>query len=154
MIRLGEADDADAIRELTRAAYAKWVPIIGREPKPMFADYARALTRHRFDCVEINGELAAVIETVMEGDCLLIENIAVSPPHQGRGLGRRLMSHAETLAISLGIGRLRLYTNKLFAENIEFYRGLGYGVDREEVMNGGVATHMSKTLSASHKTCD
>jgi len=24
--------DAAAIRELTRAAYAKWVPVIGREP--------------------------------------------------------------------------------------------------------------------------
>ena len=30
--------DAPAIRELTRAAYAKWIPLIGREPKPMTAD--------------------------------------------------------------------------------------------------------------------
>ena len=30
--------DVRVIRELTRSAYAKWVPLIGREPKPMAAD--------------------------------------------------------------------------------------------------------------------
>jgi hypothetical protein len=33
-LRQGMATDAPAIRALTRAAYAKWVPLIGREPKP------------------------------------------------------------------------------------------------------------------------
>jgi hypothetical protein len=36
-------DDAVAIQRLTREAYAKWVPIIGREPKPMTVDYAEAV---------------------------------------------------------------------------------------------------------------
>ena len=40
--RAGEADAA-AVRELTRSAYAKWVPLIGREPMPMTADYERAV---------------------------------------------------------------------------------------------------------------
>ena len=31
--------DAPAVAALTRDAYAKWVPLIGREPKPMTADY-------------------------------------------------------------------------------------------------------------------
>ena len=31
-LRQAMATDAAAIRELTRAAYAKWVPLIGREP--------------------------------------------------------------------------------------------------------------------------
>ncbi|HZY55656.1 MAG TPA: GNAT family N-acetyltransferase, partial [Reyranella sp.] len=30
--------DAAAIRALVRAAYAKWVPVLGREPRPMQAD--------------------------------------------------------------------------------------------------------------------
>ena len=38
-LRQAVATDAAAIRELTRAAYAKWVPLIGREPKPMTANY-------------------------------------------------------------------------------------------------------------------
>ena len=145
-LRQAVAADAPAIRELTRSAYAKWVPLIGREPKPMTADYDDAVARHRFDLLYVEGTLAALIETIREPDHLLVENVAVSPSFQGRGLGRRLMAHAERLAASSGFAEVRLYTNKRFAENVEFYLRLGYRVDREEVLPVGTAVHMSKRL--------
>lgn len=37
-LRPAEPADATAIRDIVRAAYAKWVPVIGREPLPMRAD--------------------------------------------------------------------------------------------------------------------
>jgi hypothetical protein len=40
-IRRATTHDAAVLRALTRAAYAKWAPLIGREPKPMAVDYAR-----------------------------------------------------------------------------------------------------------------
>jgi ribosomal protein S18 acetylase RimI-like enzyme len=147
-LRRAVASDAPAIRALTREAYAKWVPLIGREPKPMTADYAEAVRRHRIDLLHLDGVLAALIETIAEADHLLIENVAVSPAFQGRGLGRKLMAHAEQIAASAGHGETRLYTNKLFAENIELYRKLGYRIDREEVLEIGVAVHMSKPIRA------
>jgi ribosomal protein S18 acetylase RimI-like enzyme len=147
-LRRAVASDAPAIRALTREAYAKWVPLIGREPKPMTADYAEAVRRHRIDLLHLDGVLAALIETIAEADHLLIENVAVSPAFQGRGLGRKLMAHAEQLAASAGHGETRLYTNKLFTQNIELYRKLGYRVDREEVLEIGVAVHMSKPIRA------
>lgn len=140
------ASDATAIRDLTRAAYAKWMPVAGREPLPMRVDYDDAVLRHRFDLLHLDGRLAALIETVEEPDHLLIENVAVLPAHQGKGLGRRLMAHAEALAADAGRGEIRLYTNKLFAANVALYLRLGYCVDREEALNGGVAVHMSKRL--------
>src|SRR3954468_7741495 len=145
-VRRGQPTDAAAIRDLTRQAYAKWVPLIGREPKPMTADYDQAVARHRLDLLYIDGTLAALIETIREADHLLVENVAVSPSFQGRGLGRRLMAHAEMLARELGFATIRLYTNQRFAENIALYRGLGYRVDREEVLPVGTVTHMCKTL--------
>jgi GNAT superfamily N-acetyltransferase len=145
-LRRGAAEDAPAIRELTRTAYAKWVPIIGREPKPMTADYAEAVRKHRFDLLYVEGELAALIETIPEADHLLVENVAVAPAFQGRGLGRKLMAHAEELAASLGFGEIRLYTNKLFAENVQLYGKLGYRLDREEEFKGGVVVHMSTRI--------
>jgi hypothetical protein len=39
-------EDAARVRDLTRAAYAKWVALIGREPLPMQADYQRAVAEH------------------------------------------------------------------------------------------------------------
>jgi ribosomal protein S18 acetylase RimI-like enzyme len=148
MIELRQAtiDDAAAIRALTRAAYAKWVKRTGREAKPMTADYDHAVRHHRFDLLEIDGRLAALIETIEQPDHLLIENVAVLPQHQGRGLGRRLLALAEDLARDHGHAEIRLYTNKLFVENIALYRRLGYRVDREEANERGVAVHMSKPL--------
>jgi ribosomal protein S18 acetylase RimI-like enzyme len=145
-MRQATAADAGAIRDLTRQAYAKWVPLIGREPKPMTANYDEAVGKHRFDLLSIDGTLAALIETIRETDHLLVENVAVSPAFQGRGLGRKLMAHAEVLARELGFDEIRLYTNQRFAENIALYRRLGYRVDREEVLPVGTVTHMSKRL--------
>ncbi len=145
-MRQAVAEDAAAIRTLTRAAYAKWVPVIGREPMPMVADYDAAVAAHRFDLLYVDGVLAALIETIAKDDHLLIENVAVAPAFQKRGLGRKLMAHAETVAAAMGYGMLRLYTNKSFAENVTLYQRLGYAVDREEAFRGGFTVHMSKRI--------
>jgi len=145
-LRIATAADAEAISALTREAYAKWVDLIGREPLPMTVDYAEALTRHRFDLLSSDGELAALIETLAEEHALLIVNVAVRPGFQGRGYGVRLLKLAEALAREAGLNRTRLYTNQRFAENLRLYASLGYQVDREEALNGGVAVHMSKAI--------
>jgi GNAT superfamily N-acetyltransferase len=146
-IRRALPADAAAVRELTRSAYAKWVPLIGREPVPMAADHERAVREHMVDLLLVHAGLVGLIETVREADHLLIENVAVSPPSQGRGYSRHLLTHAERLAASLGLPELRLYTNKRFSTNIELYGHLGYTVDREEPFMGGFKVHMSKRLA-------
>jgi len=139
--------DVPAIRALTHEAYAKWVPIIGREPVPMTIDYAEVVQKHRIDLVHMDGALVALLETVPKPDHLLIESVAVRPSFQGRGLGRQLMAQAERIAASLGLGEIRLYANKLFAENVALYLRLGYRVDREEEFKGGLLVHMSKQIA-------
>jgi ribosomal protein S18 acetylase RimI-like enzyme len=143
--RAGPAD-AFAIRDLTRAAYARWVPVIGREPKPMQADYETAVRTHRFDLLYVDENLAGLIETIDEGEILLIENVAVAPDFQGRRLGHILMTHAETIARDLGLPRLRLFTNQRMAANVRLYLALGYAIDREEPISDGFAVHMSKVI--------
>src|SRR5271166_324728 len=144
-LRVAHAEDADAIRALTREAYAKWVGLTGREPLPMRVDYADAVRKHRFDLLYVDSRLAALIETVPEDDCLLIENVAVLPAFQGRGFGTRLLKLAEELAAPLDLAGTRLYTNKLFVQNIRLYEAIGYRVEREEELNGGVAVHVMKS---------
>jgi GNAT superfamily N-acetyltransferase len=145
---LAEPGDAPAVRELTRAAYAKWVPVIGREPKPMTADYQKAIREHRIELLYADDRLAGILETVDEGDTLLVENVAVSPALQGQGLGTRLMLKAEELARSVGCIRLRLYTNSRFEENIQLYRRLGYDVDAEvDIGAGTIRVDMSKAVA-------
>lgn len=145
-LRRAQAADAAAVRALTHAAYAKWVPLIGREPKPMGADYEEAVVRDRIDLLYVGGVLAALIQLIEEPGCLLVENVAVSPDFQGRGLGKRMMAHAEAVAAERGLKAMRLYTNKAFTANIDLYLSLGYRVDGEEVLANGVRVDMSKAL--------
>ncbi len=105
------------MRDLTRAAYAKWVPVIGCEPRPMIADYDVAVRDHLVDLLHAHGRLVALIEMRPHPDHLLIVNVAVSPEFQGRGHGRALLTHAEQVATSLGHAELRLYTNSRFPES-------------------------------------
>jgi GNAT superfamily N-acetyltransferase len=145
--RRATPDDAAAIRLLVRTAYAKWVPVIGREPKPMMADYDQAIRSHIVDLLFTDDLLTGVIELVVEPECVLIENVAVRPERAGRGHGRVLMAHAVKVARSLGRNRLRLYTNRLMAENIALYQRLGYAIDREEATpDGRHVVHMSLTI--------
>jgi len=145
-IRRAGPADAAAIAALSRDAYAKWVPVIGRAPKPMAADYDVAVRDHLIALLGEDGRLVALVECIREPDHLLIENLAVAPAHQGKGHGHRLMTHVEALARALGVNDVRLYTNKLFAENVAFYQKLGYRLDGESAYLGGFIVHMSRRL--------
>jgi ribosomal protein S18 acetylase RimI-like enzyme len=146
-IRQATMNDADAITTLTRSAYAKWVPLIGREPLPMKVDYMAALASHRFDLLFVGTRLAGLIETAWRADDLLIENVAVAPDFQKQGHGRRLLDYAERLAVDAGLLWVRLYTNSRFEDNLRLYSSLGYEIEREEALNGGVAIHMVKHIA-------
>jgi len=145
-LRRAVAEDAPAVRALSRAAYAKWVPLIGREPKPMTADYGKAVREHVVFLHEGPEGLLGVLELIPAMDHLLVENVAVSPAAQGRGLGRALMAHAETVAGALGLAEMRLYTNEKFTDNIRLYELLGYTVYDRTPVSTSVAVWMRKRL--------
>ncbi len=145
-IRRARAHEMDAVRALTRAAYQPWVAKLGREPLPMTADYDAAFLDHRFDVIDADAGLAALIQTQPRGDSLRIENIAVARAFQGQGYGRALLDFARDLAMREGKTSLTLYTNKLMAKNIAIYEARGFVITEEEVMTHGVVVHMMKAI--------
>jgi GNAT superfamily N-acetyltransferase len=146
-LRRAVAADAKAVRDLTRAAYARWVPFIGREPLPMTADYDRAVAEHIVDLLEEGGHLCALIEMAPADGHLLIVNIAVRPDQQGRGLGDRLLQHAQRVAHSLGLDEIQLYTNAAMASNLDFYGRRGYQEFRRgTIVPGTVSVFMRKKI--------
>jgi N-acetylglutamate synthase-like GNAT family acetyltransferase len=147
-IRRAESQDAEAVRRLVREAYAQWIPVIGREPMPMKADYERAVRDREFDLLYADGDLVALIEVIANADHLFIENIAVVPHRQGQGLGRHLLSYAEEKARKANLRELRLLTNQAFATNIRLYESVGFRVDRTEPFaDGGTTVYMSKPIA-------
>jgi GNAT superfamily N-acetyltransferase len=140
-------NDAETVRALTHAAYAKWVAVIGRRPKPMNADYEHAVRAHQIELAYEDGVLVGVIEIIPASDHLLLENLAITPAHQRKGLGRRLMARVEALARAQGKKQVRLYTNKAFTSNLAFYQKLGYAIEREEpIKGGGTLVHFVKAV--------
>ncbi|MBI1263008.1 MAG: GNAT family acetyltransferase [Rhizobiales bacterium] len=55
--------------------------------------------------------------------------VSVDPDHQGAGLGRLIMTAAETWLIEQGVWKLNLLVRKSNSSVIGFYDSLGYGED-------------------------
>jgi ribosomal protein S18 acetylase RimI-like enzyme len=145
-IREATAADREAIEAIVAAAYAKWPPLIGVRPKPMDEDYGEVLARGDVWVAEREGEAVGVLVLVAEPDHLLIENVAVDPAHQGEGVGRELLAHAEAEGRRRTIVALRLFTNEHMAENIALYARLGYRKTRRGDESGFARVFMEKIL--------
>lgn len=59
-----------------------------------------------------------------------VNYLAVDPPRQGEGWGRRLMEEAEERLLALGCPKLNLQVRADDAAATGFYRSLGYSVDQ------------------------
>jgi ribosomal protein S18 acetylase RimI-like enzyme len=125
-IRGATADDAVRMRAIALAAYAKYVPRIGREPAPMVADYEAEVAANRAVVIEVAGNVCGYMIAWPEPDAVFIDNIGVDPACQGGGLGRRLIGHAVSQTDRLGLPALRLYTNGLMSENLAMYAHIGF----------------------------
>ncbi|MDB5415854.1 MAG: family acetyltransferase [Rubritepida sp.] len=133
--RLARTDEAAALRALVRAAYAHYVPLLGREPAPMTDDYEARVAAGQAWLLE--GEDAPIGVLVLEDtpEGLLIDNIAVAAP--GQGLGRGLMAFAEAEALRRGHKRIWLYTNEKMVKNIALYTHLGFTETHRAESSGG-----------------
>jgi ribosomal protein S18 acetylase RimI-like enzyme len=125
-IRRARADDAPRMHAISRSAFAKYVARIGREPAPMSADYAAAITAGHATVVESDGFVIGYLIGWPDGDAYFIKNVAVDPARQSEGFGRALLQHAIEEAKRLKLPALRLYTNAAMTENLTLYGRMGF----------------------------
>jgi GNAT superfamily N-acetyltransferase len=146
-LRLATLADVDAISALKDAAYSKYIPLIGRKPLPMTADYSMMVIENTIWLLYVDDYLAGVLVLEYEPETMLIYSVAIQPEYQGQGLGLRLLAWAEGQALEAGYQTIRLYTNELFTYNINLYLSLGYQETSREPMLNSTLVHMSKKLS-------
>ncbi len=135
--RPARPDDAPALRDLVRAAYAHYIPRLGREPAPMTDDYPARIAAGQAWVLEQDGALVGALVLEDTPDALMLYNIAVAPAAQGQGLGRRLVAFTEAEARRRGHALLRLFTNERMVENVAMYPRLGFA----ETHRGSEAGH-------------
>jgi ribosomal protein S18 acetylase RimI-like enzyme len=147
-IRLARLGDLPAVEEIVQAAYARYVPLIGRKPGPMLDDYAALIEGRHVHLLSDEDGPAGLLVLVAEEQAMLLDNVAVHPRAQGRGHGRALVAFAETAARKQGLGALRLYTNEAMLENIALYGRLGFVETHRGKENGFRRVYMTKLLDA------
>jgi len=145
-IRTGKLSDASAMKSCVEAAYQHYIPRIGKPPGPMLNDYSEVIRQHQTFVAEQNGQVIGVVVLIQRDAGMLLDNIAVHPDHQGRGLGRRLVEFAESETRKQGYSHLDLYTHELMTENIQIYNRLGYVETHRRLENGYRRIYMQKAL--------
>ena len=115
-----------------------------KPPAPMFRDYGPSVEA---GTTWVTGSpITAVLTLSPRDDHLYVENIAVDPGAQGRGLGRALMEFAEQEAARRGLRRMALVTHEVMTENQAIYRHLGYRETERKTVNGYHRVFMEKAL--------
>ena len=151
-IRPAAAPDLPAIAAIVEAAYSPYIPRIGKKPGPMLDDYAALIGAGRVSVmVEAGRVLGLLVLLPMEGH-MLLDNIAVAPDAQGRGVGKRLMIAAERAARAAGHDEIRLYTHEKMVENVAIYTRIGYRETHRIREKGFDRVYMAKSLGASPNT--
>jgi ribosomal protein S18 acetylase RimI-like enzyme len=146
-IQLATADDTDAVVALVNAAYSKWIPITGTTPMPMLTDYAPLIAQNYVHTLREGATLVGVLVIWQEDDALYIDNIAVHPNHQRRGIGDILLNFAEQKAREMNLTTMSLMTNEKMESNQAYYRKHGYvEVSRYQFAENRRAVVMHKQL--------
>lgn len=145
-LRLARPEETESVAALVEAAYAPWVPVIGRRPAPMDEDYAHLVAEGHVWVLEGEAGLEGLIVIEPREDHLWLDNIAVAPAAAGKGLGRFLLDALEARARELGFAEVRLLTNALMTRNIEIYARRGYVEARRGTEKGFTRVWMSKRV--------
>ncbi|MEM9783384.1 MAG: N-acetyltransferase [Pseudomonadota bacterium] len=153
------ASDADipTLAAIAEQAYGVYAPRLGgKQPPAMRPDFA-AFTASGNAWVTVGAGqvlayvLAAPGSRAEPGDAgddtWVIDNIAVAPAAQGRGLGRRLLVLAENEGRRRGFGRAALITNIVMTENQALYRRLGWRETGQRRRKGMTIIDYAKALT-------
>lgn len=147
MVRIAIPGDVDVVTRIAHAAYTHYTARIGRPAAPMVADYAGLIAAGDTWVVEGDGEILGFAVLVDRPDHLLLDNVAVSPDAQGRGIGAALLRLAEDEARRRGRAEVRLYTNEAMTENLAYYPRHGYVEAGRGEQDGYRRVHFTKRLA-------
>lgn len=145
-IRLARASDRAAISQCIDRAYSKYIDRLGKKPAPMLAEYANLIDRQIVYVIGSELEIHAVMVLLREGHHMDLGNLAVDPDYQKRGLGLAMMRFAKEQTIANGLREIRLFTNVLMTENLDYYSKLGYREYDRRTEDGYDRVFMKKTL--------
>lgn len=147
MIRQARPSDELAIKDCAEQAYARYIPLMGRKPAPMSADFkAQISAGDVYVAVDDKDEVQGFIVFYKQKSQMLLENVAVLPRASSRGIGKALIQFCEAAARQDSLAAVRLYTNAKMTENLAIYPKLGYREVGRRVEDGFHRVYFEKNL--------
>lgn len=125
-IRDAGAKDVDAIVACVRAAFALYADRMDVAPSPVVADYTDLVGRGLVRVADDGGRMVGVLVMWPDGDHVYVDVLAVDPQSQGTGIGVRLLADADRAALDADVHEVRLCTNEVMVENLEYYPWHGF----------------------------
>jgi ribosomal protein S18 acetylase RimI-like enzyme len=148
-IRQAGREDVAAVRACAEAAYDVYVERIGRKPAPMVADFAGQIDDGLIWVACDAGGVCGFVAFYARGDEMFLENVAVAPGHQGKGVGGRLIAFVEARARANELTSVVLYTNVRMSENLALYPRLGFDETGRVHEDGFDRVYFRKELAVS-----
>lgn len=124
MIRDMEAGDVDALTAIEVACFAA-----GYADKMMSReDFAEVLADEHaaLFCAMEGNDVAGYAYLILEDGAANFDSLAVSPAHQGKGLGDKLFKHVEAYCRTKAIPRLNLEIKETNYALLKRYHNYGY----------------------------
>ncbi len=140
-LRRADARDADALEGCIDAAYAPYLARI-RDLPPVLEDCDAEIANNLVWVVEANGRIVGGLVLISCDDFMLLANVAVDLNMKGAGIGRRLLTFAETEAKDRGYVEMRLNTHAEMSETIDLYLRNGWS----QLSRNGTKISMTKHL--------
>ena len=128
----GEADAAVLLRLYEEAGIGSGISFTEAEAREHFARL-RQYPSFRIFVAEVEGTIAGAYDLILLDKLAkrgaragVVEDVAVLPEFQGRGIGRAMMEHARALCREAGCYKLTLSSNLAREGAHRFYDALGF----------------------------
>ena len=143
LFRKAVAEDHEIIIAIALKAYEKYIERMGKEPAPM-----RPVIQKE-DVVfvyEDNKQVIAFAILVKINDQIILDSIAVDPPHQKKGIGDNFIKFIEEYLMEQKVNKYQLYTNEMMFENIKWYQKIGFKIFKKVTEKGYNRIYFEKEL--------
>ncbi len=124
--RLAVPEDEAAVQACVNGAYGLYLDRMSTAPAPMLDDYGQLIDRGVVHLAVEDTTVLGLVVMWPKDDHLYVDNIAVDPSSQGKGVGKVLIDLAQSHARIHHFSEVRLYTNEAMTENLDYYPRRGF----------------------------
>lgn len=146
IFRPARIEDASFLSELAWAAYSKYSINMNKLPRPVYYNYHDLILKGDTFVALNNKNIIGMATLSLRDNYLLIQNIAISPQFQRKGLGKRFINYAKKISISKNISEMRLWTNEKMPGNLEMYISHGFQETHRQEIEGHRLIYLKKIL--------